>query len=92
MSRFAKGIRQGARVRQGETIGYVGSTGLSTGPHVCFRFWKNGRQVNHLKEKLPLAQPMNMTELPAYFEYRDKMLLKLNDIPQSNNLLASDNT
>ena len=92
MSRFAKGIRQGARVRQGETIGYVGSTGLSTGPHVCFRFWKNGRQVNHLKEKLPLAQPMNMTELPAYFEYRDKMLLKLNDIPQSSNLLASDNT
>ena len=47
---------------------------------------------NHLKEKLPLAQPMNMTELPEYLEYRDKMLIKLNDIPQSSNLLASDNT
>lgn len=80
MSRFAKGIRPGTRVKQGQTIGYVGSTGLSTGPHVCFRFWKNGRQVNHLKEKLPTAQPMNMTELPAYFEYRDQMLLKLNQI------------
>lgn len=80
MSRFAKGIKPGTRVRQGQTIGYVGSTGLSTGPHVCFRFWKNGHQVNHLKEKLPSAQPMNMTELPAYFEYRDKMLVKFNQI------------
>ncbi len=80
MSRFEKGIRPGSRVKQGQTIGYVGSTGLATGPHVCFRFWKNGRQVNHLNEKLPSAQPMNMTELPVFFEYRDKMLLKLNQI------------
>lgn len=45
MSKIGKGIRPGTRVRQGQTIGYVGSTGLATGPHVCYRFWKNGKQV-----------------------------------------------
>jgi murein DD-endopeptidase MepM/ murein hydrolase activator NlpD len=58
MSKFAKGIRRGSRVSMGQTIGYVGSTGLSTGPHLCYRFWKNGRQVDALKEKLPLANPV----------------------------------
>ncbi len=58
MSRFAKGIKQGVRVSQGEVIGYVGSTGLATGPHVCFRFWKNGVQVDHRKEKFPSAHPI----------------------------------
>lgn len=46
MSRFAKGIKVGQKVAQGEVIGYVGSTGLATGPHLCFRFWKNGTQIN----------------------------------------------
>lgn len=80
MSRFAKGIRPGTHVKQGETIGYVGATGLATGPHVCFRFWKNGKQVNHLKEKLPSPVPMNMTELPKYFEHRDAIIAQLNAI------------
>ena len=80
MSRFAKGIRPGQHVKQGQTIGYVGATGLATGPHVCFRFWKNGRQVNHLKEKLPSPVPMNMTELPKYFQHRDEMITKLNGV------------
>lgn len=88
MSRFAKGIRPGVRVRQGQTIGYVGATGLATGPHVCFRFWKNGRQVNHLNEKLPPPQPMSMQELPDFFEYRDKILVRLNEVQANNNLAA----
>ncbi len=59
MSRIAKGIRNGARVSQGQIIGYVGSTGLATGPHVCFRFWKNGKQVDPLREKYQSSAPIN---------------------------------
>jgi murein DD-endopeptidase MepM/ murein hydrolase activator NlpD len=81
MQRHANGIRPGVRVRQGQVIGFVGSTGLATGPHVCFRFWKHGRQVNHLRERLPEAIPMPSLMLPEYFAYRDKMVAELNGIP-----------
>jgi murein DD-endopeptidase MepM/ murein hydrolase activator NlpD len=52
MSRFAKGIEAGTPVKQKQVIGYVGSTGLATGPHVCFRFKKLGTPVNHLTERI----------------------------------------
>lgn len=58
MSKIAKGMHPGGRVKQGEVIGYVGSTGLATGPHVCYRFWKDGQQVDPLKQKLTFANPM----------------------------------
>ncbi len=74
MTKYARGISPGVKVRQGQTIGYVGSTGLATGPHVCFRFWKNGRQVDHLRENLPPPEPMAREELPQYYENRDKIL------------------
>ena len=45
MSKIKRGIKKGVYVKQGDIIGYVGSTGLATGPHVCYRFWKNGKQV-----------------------------------------------
>jgi len=51
-------VKQGQRVAQGDVIGEVGSTGLATGPHVCFRFWKNGQQVDHRREELPTAEPV----------------------------------
>jgi murein DD-endopeptidase MepM/ murein hydrolase activator NlpD len=71
MSRLGGGIHYGARVAQGQTIGFVGQSGLATGPHVCFRFWKNGKQINHLKENFPDPDPMPKNELPDFFKYRD---------------------
>jgi murein DD-endopeptidase MepM/ murein hydrolase activator NlpD len=58
MTKRAKGIRKGVYVEQGQVIGYVGSTGLATGPHVCYRFWKNGKQVDPLKEPLKRTEPL----------------------------------
>lgn len=66
MSRFADGVRPGKRVRQGDIIGYVGSTGLATGPHVCFRFWKNGKQVDHRKEEMQTAGPLPDALMPMF--------------------------
>ena len=53
-----RAVRVGEAVRQGQVIGYVGSTGLATGPHVCFRFWKHGKQVDHLREEFPPSEPI----------------------------------
>lgn len=58
MSRFADGIRPGSQVRQGQVIGYVGSTGLATGPHVCYRLYKNDQPVNSRKVDLPVAESL----------------------------------
>ncbi|WP_310378784.1 peptidoglycan DD-metalloendopeptidase family protein [Flavobacterium sp.] len=59
-------VRRGQRVNQGSVIGKVGSTGLATGPHVCYRFWKNGVQVDALRLKLPNSQPMDRNNLPRF--------------------------
>jgi murein DD-endopeptidase MepM/ murein hydrolase activator NlpD len=80
MQKFAKGIRPGVHVKQGQVIGYVGSTGLATGPHVCFRFWKHGRQVNHLRENLPPPEPMKEEELPLFFKVRDQFHQQLESV------------
>ncbi|MDB5229023.1 MAG: Peptidase [Bacteroidota bacterium] len=69
MCRFAKGIRNGVRVQKGQVIGYVGMTGLATGPHVCYRFWKHGAQVDPLKEKLNTFKQIPNTYLGSYLKY-----------------------
>lgn len=84
MHRFAKGIRKGVRVKQGQVIGEVGQTGLATGPHVCFRFWKYGRQVNHRRENFPPADPLPAEEMDEFYVQRDKLLEKLNKISYPN--------
>ncbi len=77
LSRYAKGLKAGQRVRQGEVIGYVGSTGRSTGPHLDFRVWKNGTPINPLKMDSPPAEPVKESNRPAFEaahrSYRAKM-------------------
>jgi murein DD-endopeptidase MepM/ murein hydrolase activator NlpD len=80
MSRIGKGIKPGVRVKQGQTIGYVGSTGLATGPHVCFRFWKNGQQVDHRREKLPASKPIKKEELEPFKAHAAEWKSKLDSI------------
>lgn len=60
-------VKQGQRVKQGEIIGKVGSTGLATGPHVCYRFWKNGVQVDPLRQNLPSAEPIADKYIQTFF-------------------------
>lgn len=74
---FAKGIRAGTRVAQGQVIGYVGMTGTATGPHLDFRVWKNGTPVDPLKLESPSAEPIKKENLPAldslYRTYKAEM-------------------
>jgi len=93
MQRFAKGISSGVHVKQGQVIGYVGSTGLATGPHVCFRFWKNGRQINHLRLSFPPPEPLPDADLPAFYAVRDSLLAQINATPiltVNEQLVAND--
>ncbi len=74
MQDFAPGIKPGKRVKQGDVIGYVGSTGLATGPHVCFRFWKNGKQVDHYKEgRITKIANLNPKQMEQFMTYRSSM-------------------
>jgi len=77
MSKIATGITRGTRVRQGQTIGYVGSTGLATGPHLCYRFWKNGAQVDALKVELPPSQPVKTEYFPAFESVKEDLIKRL---------------
>lgn len=80
MSGFAKGIKVGKRVKQGDVIGYVGSTGLATGPHVCFRFWKHGSQVDHLRQKFPAAKPIKAADSLDYVQHIEYLQSRLDSI------------
>lgn len=73
-------VKKGQYVRQGDIIGYVGSTGLATGPHVCFRFWKNGKQVDHLKEKFPPSKPIESKYQQEYDAFKLKAKERLDAI------------
>ena len=63
-------VEQGSAVQQGQVIGEVGSTGLATGPHVCFRFWKNGVQVDHRKEEFPNTEALAEELMASFAEFK----------------------
>jgi hypothetical protein len=89
MSKFAKGIHQGTSVLQGQVIGFVGSTGLATGPHLCFRFWKNGQQVNPAREKYQSSEPISKINKPEFEIVKNEWIKKLT---VENSQLTSTNT
>ena len=81
LSRYAKGIHTGVYVKQGQLIGYVGSTGLATGPHLDFRVYKYGRAINPLKLKAPPVDPVHKENLKAYDSVRAYWMARLDSIP-----------
>ncbi|MFD2199928.1 peptidoglycan DD-metalloendopeptidase family protein [Shivajiella indica] len=83
MSKIGSGIKPGTRVKQGQVIGYVGSTGLATGPHLCFRFWKNGKQVDWLKEKIPPSDPILPENKLAFDQAKLEKIQQIANIPYS---------
>ena len=76
-------VKRGQSVKQGDIIGKVGSTGLATGPHVCYRFWKNSQQVDALKLKLPNSEPMDMKSKPRFFAYIKPLRGELDSVANS---------
>jgi len=74
MSKIKPGIRKGVYVKQGDEIGYVGSTGLATGPHVCYRFWKNGKQVDPYQQDLPPGDPIKKENEADYMIVKDSLM------------------
>jgi murein DD-endopeptidase MepM/ murein hydrolase activator NlpD len=77
MSKIAQGVKSGTRVRQGQVIGYVGSTGLATGPHLCYRFWKNGVQVDALRAELPPSEPIKKDFVPSFERVKEELTQRL---------------
>ena len=78
MSKIKKGISKGVFVKQGSVIGYVGSTGLATGPHVCYRFWKNNKQVDPYRQNLPPGDPISSKNKKEYMVVKDSLMNIIN--------------
>jgi murein DD-endopeptidase MepM/ murein hydrolase activator NlpD len=90
LSRYGPGIRAGKAVKQKQIIGYVGSSGLSTGPHLDYRLSKNGQFKNPLKETFPTGDPLETSELESYHRQKTEVLAWLQgDVPWEQKLASS---
>ncbi|MBU8922815.1 MAG: M23 family metallopeptidase [Bacteroidales bacterium] len=81
LSKFAKGIKAGVKVLQGQVIGYVGATGIATGPHLDYRVKKNGKFVNPLRLKLPPAKPVQADKMEEYKLFASARIDRIRQIP-----------
>lgn len=86
---FAKGINKGTRVKQGDLIGYVGSTGTSTGPHLDYRIWKNGINIDPLKVPQEPAEPIAEKNKAAFEAIRDRIVAELNGVATPDMIVTS---
>jgi len=84
LSAFAKGLRKGKRVNQGDIIGYVGSTGMATGPHLHYEFRINGVQRNPRRVVMPAAIPLSAKNIPAFKKYAKPLMARLHMLRNTN--------
>ncbi len=85
-------VKVGQYVKQGDVIGWVGMTGNTSGPHVCYRFWKNGKQVDPFKQKLPEAEPISDSLKVRYLDFIKPLKLQLDamNVEQPTNIVDSN--
>lgn len=88
MQGFAKGVRTGSAVKQGQIIGYIGTTGLSTGPHLHYEFQVNGRHVDPLSQKLPMADPIARSEKQRFMQLSKPLMARMDQ--EKSTLLAQN--